>query len=190
MPDTAALRRFVLPLSIAALSIGGQLGGELVQQLLQYDRGAILHGEVWRLLTGNFLHLGWSHLVLNLAGLALIWLFFGERFNARQWLLVIAITTLATGIGLLLFTPRVGWYVGLSGALHGFFIAGCVAEIRLKLREGYGLLALIIVKLLWEQWQGPMPGTSAMAGGEVIVDAHLFGGIAGLAAVFLKPRTP
>lgn len=188
MLELSTLRRYTLPLCIAALSLGGQLGGELVQRLFQYDREAILGGAVWRLLTGNFLHLGWPHLLLNLAGLVLIWMFFGERFNTRQWLLIIAGTALATGVGLLLFTPRVGWYVGLSGALHGFFIAGCMAEIRLKMREGYWLLALIVVKLLWEQWQGPMPGTSDMAGGEVIVDAHLFGGIAGIAAVLFKPK--
>lgn len=189
MSETFTLRRYTLPLCIAALALCGQLGGELVQRLFQYDRAAILGGEVWRLLTGNFLHLGWPHLLLNLAGLALIWMFFGERFSTRHWLIIIAGTALATGVGLLLFTPRVGWYVGLSGALHGFFIAGCMAEIRLKLREGYWLLALIVIKLIWEQWQGPMPGTSDMAGGEVIVDAHLYGAIAGLAAWWLRPRT-
>lgn len=188
MLDAATLRCFALPLSIAAVSVGGQLGGELVQHLFQYDRDAILDGEIWRLLSGNFLHLGWPHLGLNLAGLVLIWMFFGERFSTRQWLIIVAGTALAVGAGLLLFTPRVGWYVGLSGALHGLFVAGCMAEMRLKLREGSVLLALIVIKLAWEQWQGPMPGTADMAGGEVIVDAHLYGGISGLAAWWLKPR--
>ncbi len=181
---------YVVPLVVAALAIIAQLGGDPVQQLLRYDRDAILGGELWRLLTGNFLHLGVMHLLLNLAGLVLIWMFFGARFSHGQWIIIVLVTALATGVGLLMLTPDVGWYVGLSGALHGYFTAGCMAEIRLKLREGWWLLIIIALKLGWEQWHGPMPGTASLAGGEVIVDAHLFGAIAGLAAVLLKPRSP
>lgn len=187
--STALLQRYAIPLAIAALSLSGQVSSEVVQRVFRYDRDAILGGELWRLISGNFLHLGWPHLALNLAGLALIWAFFGARFNARQWGVIVFGSALATGVGLLAFNPDVGWYVGLSGALHGFFIAGCMAEIRLKLREGAWLLALIAIKLAWEQWQGPMPGTSSMAGGEVIVDAHLYGAIAGIAALLLKPQS-
>jgi len=193
MPLLPLLRQsklYVVPLAVAAVAILAQLGGDTVQQLLQYDRDAILNGEVWRLLTGNFLHLGVMHLLLNLAGLVLIWMFFGARFNHGQWIVIVLVTALATGAGLLMLTPSVGWYVGLSGALHGYFVAGCMAEIRLKLREGWWLLIVITLKLAWEQWQGPMPGTASLAGGEVIVDAHLFGAIAGLAAILLKPRSP
>lgn len=193
MPLRSLLRQlkpYEVPLSVAALAIAAQLSGDTVQQLLRYDRAAILNGEVWRLLSGNFLHLGVMHLLLNLAGLVLIWMFFGARFTSVQWMVIVLVTALATGAGLLLFTPEVGWYVGLSGALHGYFVAGCMAEIRLKLREGWWLLGVITLKLAWEQWHGAMPGTASLAGGEVIVDAHLFGALAGLAALMLKPRSP
>lgn len=179
-----------IPLVVALICLAAALGGELAQEALRYDRDAILHGQVWRLITGNFLHLSWTHLALNLAGLALVWLFFGQCFNTWQWVAIILFTALVTGLGLLALVPTVGWYVGLSGALHGYFTAGCVAEIRLKLREGWWMLALITVKLAWEQTHGAMPGTASLAGGEVIVDAHLYGAIAGLAAVLLKPAAP
>jgi len=190
LPLLRQSKLYLVPLIVAALAIAAQLGGHDVQELLRYDRDAILYGEVFRLFTGNFLHLGIMHLLLNLAGLALIWMFFGARFSHGQWIVIILITSLATGAGLLLLTPEVGWYVGLSGALHGYFVAGCMAEIRLKLREGWWLLIVIALKLAWEQFHGPMPGTASLAGGEVIVDAHLFGAIAGLAAILLKPRSP
>ena len=190
LPLLRQSKLYLVPLIVAALAIAAQLGGHDVQELLRYDRDAILYGEVFRLFTGNFLHLGIMHLLLNLAGLALIWMFFGARFSHGQWIVIIFITSLATGAGLLLLTPEVGWYVGLSGALHGYFVAGCMAEIRLKLREGWWLLIVIALKLAWEQFHGPMPGTASLAGGEVIVDAHLFGAIAGLAAILLKPRSP
>jgi rhomboid family GlyGly-CTERM serine protease len=173
---------------VVLLSIAAALGGDAAQDALRYDRDAIFGGQVWRLLSGNFLHLGWPHLLLNLAGLVLIWLFFGARFSHAQWIIIVIVTALGTGAGLLAFTPEVGWYVGLSGALHGFFTAGCMGEIRLRLREGWWLLGLIAVKLAWEQWQGPMPGSASMAGGDVIVDAHLYGAIIGLAAIALRPR--
>lgn len=191
MPYSSLLRQlkpYVVPLAIAVAAIAGQAGGDTFQELFRYDRQAILHGKVWRLLTGNFLHLSVMHLLLNLAGLALIWMFFGARFSHGQWIIIVLVSALATGMSLLAFTPEVGWYVGLSGALHGYFVAGCMAEIRLKLREGWWLLGVITLKLAWEQWHGPMPGTASLAGGEVIVDAHLFGAIAGLAALLLKPK--
>ena len=190
VPLLRQLKPYLVPLVVAALALGAQLGGDALQHLLRYDRDAILYGEVWRLLSGNFLHLGVMHLLLNLAGLALIWMFFGPRFSHGQWIVIVLVTALATGAGLLVLTPEVGWYVGLSGALHGYFVAGCMAEIRLKFREGWWLLAVITLKLAWEQWSGPMPGTADLAGGEVIVDAHLFGALAGLAAILLKPRSP
>ena len=190
LPWLRQSKLFVVPLAVAALAIIAQLGGDPVQELLRYDREAILNGQVWRMLSGNFLHLGNMHLLLNLAGLVLIWMFFGACFNHVQWIVIVLVSALATSAGLLIFTPEVGWYVGLSGALHGYFVAGCMAEIRLKLREGWWLLGVITLKLAWEQWHGPMPGTSSLAGGEVIVDAHLFGAIAGLAAILLTPRSP
>lgn len=177
-----------VPTVVALICLLAALGGDMVQEALRYDREAILHGQIWRLVTGNFLHLTWTHLVLNVAGLALVWVFFGAFFTTRQWVAIIATTSLFTGLGLLALVPSVGWYVGLSGALHGFFTAGCMAELRLKIREGGWLLALIAAKLAWEQYQGPMPGTAALAGGEVIVNAHLYGAITGLAAILLRPK--
>lgn len=182
------LRRHAVPLILAAVCVVLALGGDVTHYALRYDRDEILAGEIWRVFTGNFLHLGWTHLALNLAGLALIWAFFGPLFDTREWLGIIVVTALGTGLGLLWLNPELGAYVGLSGALHGYFTAGCVTEIRLKRREGYWLLGAVAAKLAWEQWHGAMPGTAALAGGEVIVDAHLYGAIVGLAAVLLKPK--
>src|SRR5690348_16523483 len=45
------------------------VGGDALRLPLRYDRDAVLHGEVWRLLTGNFVHLGAGHLLEDMAGL-------------------------------------------------------------------------------------------------------------------------
>src|SRR5690606_7331879 len=62
---------------------------------LRYDRQAILDGEVWRLLSGNLVHLGWSHLWLNAFGLLLVWLLFGPLLPSSVWLLQAAWASLA-----------------------------------------------------------------------------------------------
>jgi rhomboid family GlyGly-CTERM serine protease len=174
------LRRWRLPLGLTLFVTLIALGGSELNTFLRFDRDAILQGEIWRLLSGHLAHLGWSHWALNVAGLALIWLLVGDRFNERQWLLILAGLALLIGLGLLIFNPALAWYVGLSGVLHGLLTAGAVAEVRCGDRNGYLLLAVVAAKLFWEQWAGPLPGSGASAGGAVIVDAHLYGGLGGL----------
>jgi hypothetical protein len=72
--------------------------------------------------------------------------------------------------------------VGLSGVLHGLLVAGLLHGLMTpRRRESAVVLALVFAKLAYEQLAGPLPGSAATAGGAVIVDAHLYGAIAGLA---------
>ena len=70
--------------------------------------------------------------------------------------------------------------------LHGWFAAGALAMTRdsapRERRFGAILLALIVLKLVYEQWLGPLPMTAESAGGPVVVDAHLFGALGGVVA--------
>jgi len=179
------LRLHALPLVLALLSTLCALIGNPATHWLRYERTAILGGQWWRLISGNFVHLGWPHLVLNLAGLALIWILFRHAFSARNWIIVTFISSAAVGGGLLLFAPALEWYVGLSGALHGLFAAGLVAALFAGNRADWLLVILLCAKLAWEQFAGTMPGTAEIAGGKVIVDAHLYGAIGGAVAAAL-----
>lgn len=178
----------VIPASLVLITFALSLGGESLSELLQFNRDLVINGEIWRMLSGNLVHLGWSHSLLNIMGLLLIWGLFSRFYTGRQWWALIALSFLATTLGLLLLNPELSWYVGLSGSLHGLFIAGCLAEARLKSTMGFIMLIAIVAKLGWEQASGPLPGTSDMAGGNVIVDAHLYGAISGLAALLFKPQ--
>jgi rhomboid family GlyGly-CTERM serine protease len=179
MPPLSSLRRHALPLALALTSFLCAALGQPLTGLLRYQRDAILAGQWWRLLTGNLVHLGWPHLWLNLVGLLLVWLLFQRALPQRVWLTVTAVSSLAVGLGLLIFDPNLAWYVGLSGTLHGLFAAGLVASLAAGQRAEWLLLVLFIAKLSWEQLVGPTPGTSALAGGNVIVDAHLYGTVGG-----------
>jgi rhomboid family GlyGly-CTERM serine protease len=160
--------------------------GDGARTLLQYDRLAIADGEVWRLICGQFVHLGMSHYLLNAVGLILVWLLVGRQFTTMQWLVVTAASIAGVNTGIWIFHPEIIWYVGMSGFLHGMLAAGGV--IGLKTAPGEALLigGAVLIKLAYEQGFGPLPGSEQSAGGHVLVDAHLYGALAGLvaAAVF------
>lgn len=181
----------LLPIGLTLCVTLFALGGSELTAILRFDREALLHdGQVWRLFTGHLVHLGWSHTGLNIAGLVLIWILIGHRYDNRQWSAIIAALMLGISLGLLLFNPTLTWYVGLSGVLHGMLVAGAIADIRSGDKTAWVLLILIAAKLIWEQITGALPGSEAAAGGNVIVDAHFYGGLVGLALGFLfKPRT-
>ena len=169
------------PLIITALCVGlALLPGDLVK-LLQYERSAILDGEWWRLLSGHLVHLGWNHLVMNLLGLWLIWhLFLHGAPNLRYCLYRLPILTIGTSLGLLILNPEVAWYRGLSGVLHGLLTLGLLQQSRQQARLPSLLLILIALKLAWEQYAGPLPGSEPWIHGRVVVDAHLYSALCGV----------
>lgn len=150
------------------------------QDALRYDRHAIAAGQLWRLVTGHFVHLGWNHLVLNLAGLGLGTWLFGRDRSAREWLVATLVSVLACGAGLWWFSPSVEWCVGLSGVLHGLMVVGFGGWILQGERWAWWLLMVVAGKLTWEQLGGDMPWTNVMVGGNVVTDAHLWGAAGGV----------
>jgi rhomboid family GlyGly-CTERM serine protease len=168
------------------------LTGESGREWLRYDRVAIADGESWRLLSGHFVHLGASHLLLNVAGLLLIWYLVGTAFSLIHWLLILAGTIAGVDLGFWFFSPGLTWYVGLSGLLHGLFAAGILATLSSQTKEASVLGALLLGKLVYEQFVGPLPGSEGPTGGTVIVDAHLYGAISAAvlaSAVLIRVRT-
>lgn len=154
-----------------------------LSQLLRFDRDLIAQGHVWLLITGHLAHLNEHHLLLNMAGLLLVALFFSNYMRTRLWLILSLWSALVVGLGLYFFNTYLVWYVGMSGVLHGLFVVGAWCEMQRFKSSGRFLLLLIVGKLMWEQWSGALPGSESMAGGNVVVDAHLYGAIAG--GVFL-----
>ena len=151
--------------------------------LLRYDRGLILRGEVWRLVTGHWVHGGFRHMALNVVGAWIIALLFTKTYSVRQWLFILAVGMAAIDGGFLAFEPQLQWYVGASGVLHSALAAGAVAWWRVESRGmALALTAVMIGKLTWEQVHGALPFVGSMP---VIVDAHLYGAIGGTVAAVL-----
>ena len=173
-------------LAACALLLLSTLAGEGGQALLRYERGALAHGEWWRLLSAHLVHLDLRHAVLNAAGLALVWALFARDYSPKAWLGIVLGGMAAIDAGLWLGDSTVQWYVGSSGVLHAAMAAGAVAHIRTGERDGWVLAALLAAKLLYEQSLGPLP----FSGNDpVVVDAHLYGVLGGASvAAFLTPR--
>ncbi|MFW2373971.1 MAG: rhombosortase [Gammaproteobacteria bacterium] len=149
-------------------------------QWFRYSRELIQQGELWLLFSGHLLHLNWQHFWMNMAGLMLVVVFFAPYYSSRYWLGLLLFSMLFCALALYLFNPELMFYVGLSGVLHGLFVAGAIEEYRHYPKSGMILMLLIVLKLVWEQFAGALPGSESMAGGHVLVDAHLYGAIAGL----------
>ena len=179
------LPQWWLPTAFAAVSLLAQSGGEMLRQVLRFDRAAIANGEFWRLLSAHFVHLGWPHTAMNIAGLLLVWLLLGPLFSVPQWCLVSLISILAIDLGFWFLDTELGWYVGMSGLLHGMLAAGALRAIRRSTTESWFIVVFLLLKLGYEQLAGPLPGSEASAGGTVVVNAHLYGAIGGAAAALL-----
>jgi rhomboid family GlyGly-CTERM serine protease len=174
----ALLIACALLLALAATGDAGRLH-------LRYDRSALAAGEAWRLLSAHLVHLDLRHALLNCLGLALMWGLFARDYSPRQWLVIVLVASLAIDAGLWLCDSTVQWYVGSSGTLHGVMAAGTLAHLRRREGDGWILAAFLLGKLAWEHWLGALP----LSGSDpVVVDAHLYGVLGGLAAAaLLKP---
>ena len=99
-----------LPMLLAPASAG-----------LIYSRNSILHGQLWRLFTGNLVHFGWLHWFMDtglflILGRVLEWQY---RAVARVSLPLLALCV--TG-AVFLFDPEMQRYGGLSGMNVGLLV--------------------------------------------------------------------
>jgi rhomboid family GlyGly-CTERM serine protease len=180
---------FIGLLVLAATVLGLAALGEPARGALRFDRAGLAAGEWWRLATGHLVHLGWRHALLDLAAAGLLAALFGRLFTPGRWAWIAVAGGIAVDAGLWWLTPQIDWYVGLSGVLHGVAAAVGIGLVRARARGGWVLVAGLVIKLLAEQWLGPLWLTATAAGGPVVVDAHLYGAIGGaIGALIPRPR--
>ncbi|NMP16753.1 rhombosortase [Thalassotalea sp. Y01] len=151
----------------------------IIDQLI-YHRDLIAQGEWWRLLTGHFAHTNTNHLLLNLAGLTMLWALHGEHYRHHTYAISITVAALVCSIGMYFLSPDTVRYVGLSGVLHGIFVWGAIKDIHKGWRSGYLLLIGVWAKIAYEQLAGSSADVEKLINARVAIEAHLYGAIGGL----------
>lgn len=181
VPRTRLLSVALLAAAAALVALSGALPPE-AQLALRYDRAGLARGEWWRLATAHAAHLGAGHALANAAALLLIvWLGRAVR-GAGEWLWLALVSGLAIDAGLLWLYPRVDWYLGASGVLHGLFGgAALLTTARDGRARGLVMLALLFAKLVLD-WHGASLLHAAGPGFPVLEEAHWLGAAGGLAA--------
>lgn len=194
--NTYKLNGFTMStLPLSAQQIAGPLGVLIVSWLLfllapinydwfAYERDLITQ-QWWRLISGNFLHTNFNHLLLNSAGVILLWALHGQYFTAKSYLLYVCLLCLATTLGIYSFAPQLLWYVGLSGALHGLFMLGAYFDIKQGFKSGWLLMIAVLAKVIHEQFYGASDDIATLIDAKVAIDAHLYGCIAGVFLITL-----
>ena len=149
-------------------------------EYLQYQHQAIDRGQLWRLLTGHWVHLNAMHFLMNLFALLVLWQLSEDWLSTNNKLLILLGSMVLIGCGLYVIFPQIDWYRGLSGALHAFWLAIALLGLKRDRLIAIILLLVLLFKLGWEIAVGPTPLAATLAGGPVLLEAHWLGAAAGL----------
>jgi len=149
-------------------------------QWLAYYHTGIAQFEFWRLITATFCHTNFNHLLMNMLGLVITLLLFIDTFKNKRLFPLIIFNSLFIGLILFFFETELIWYVGFSGVLHGLFSYGAMHDIHQQDRWGYLLGGGVLAKVTYEQYFGAEQSTVALIGAPVLVNAHLYGMLAGI----------
>lgn len=139
-------------------------------------------GQVWRLVTPDFLHFSWTHIIFNSV---MLW-FLGsqiEWFDGRGRLLALFLATsiFSNGLQYLVSGPLFG---GLSGVVYG--ILGYCWLSQRKLPRFQFPPALVTFAVVW-MVIGFTPFTEMLGLGRMANEAHLGGFVSGVALAFILP---
>jgi rhomboid family GlyGly-CTERM serine protease len=176
--------------------IGLQFSPTLIADL-QYDRAAIASGEVWRLLTGHFVHWSWEHLFWD----ALVFLgvgFFIARESISRFVFVTITSSLLISGAVWFFLPEMQLYRGLSGidsALFTCFMtmlwqrARCDGDTTMAWLSIAGIVLFLLKSSVYELATGQTIFVSFEENIVSVPLAHLIGGAWGVALVLFWSTT-
>jgi rhomboid family GlyGly-CTERM serine protease len=163
------------PAALSVFCLLLMLAGPQLSRALQYDRGAIAAGEWWRLLSGNFVHLGYWHLLLNVLSLALLVLLCPERLSPAEWLRRLVVIGVGMSVCLYFFVPSVQTYVGLSGLIYGLFALGLGRQALTRDEIAIVSLIFLTARISWELVVGAPQSETKLIGGGVVAESRISG---------------
>lgn len=145
----------------------------------------VFWSEVWRWWTAHWVHVGWIHYALNMVGLTCLpFIFPFSRIRFLIFLLLLLPPILSLSFYVLY--PDIDAYAGLSGILHGIYMAMALYFVTFPEERRFSALVLVLIigKIVWEQTFGSLQ-TAQLIGSPVLVEAHLVGSVAGAICAFM-----
>jgi rhomboid family GlyGly-CTERM serine protease len=157
-------------------------GGEPLAAGLAWERGALLHGELWRLWTGHLVHFSFSHACTDaLVLLAMGWLA-EPLVGTRRFALVLGGGAFMLSLGLLAIAPGLNEFRGASGlAVLAAVLGGLLAWERYPASRPILACAAVGLasKTLWEAFAHTSAFTELPPGVTVAWQAHVLGALLG-----------
>lgn len=152
----------------------------LGKPILRYEHDVLSSLELWRLLTGHWVHLNWTHWLLNNLALILLVAITKVHWRLSFWIKVVLIHSLLISIAFLLLNSELNWYVGFSGVLYGLFMLAALLSFKNDKFMSALLMLIVFFKVAAEQFIGSEISTEMLLGAPVIVDAHAYGLLVGI----------
>jgi len=140
----------------------------------RFQRTLIINGEWWRLISGHLDHLGWAHLGLNSLFLALVLMIFKPLQRMIFTIIVWFLSVMTISMSMLLFSPELIWYVGLSSSLYSLLIIGIMLDTRYQLLIRTGVVIVVMIKV-WNEQGDQTPWVSQIISGPIAEASHLYG---------------
>jgi rhomboid family GlyGly-CTERM serine protease len=157
-----------------------------VPELLEFDRQAILAGEIWRLWTCHLVHYSLQHALIDFATALAAGAVVLSALGWRRLVLCLALAAPLISGGLLLLAPDCLVYRGASGiAVMLVTLAACTLwpTAGKRARAALALLgAALAVKLMAEAGGHAAAWSDLPAEVVVAWQAHLLGAVAAVAA--------
>ena len=156
-------------------------------ELLEFDRQALLAGDIWRLWTCHLVHYTPQHALLDGAVAAVAGLIAARRLGLRTVGKALAFGAPCIALGLLLAAPELGYYRGASAIAVMLAVMAGLSLWRDADARSRAVLMLMAVALPakvvaeavgWTRGWAGLPPDVAIAW-----QAHLLGCVAGVIAV-------
>jgi rhomboid family GlyGly-CTERM serine protease len=196
------------PVSAPRLRLGGLAGGGLTLALaacaaiawlvpgadggLAYDRDALAAGELWRILTGHWVHWSRGQFLWNVGTFLVLGLVCEARGRLRFATCVLG-AALAVPAAVFVLVPEMNHYGGLSGIESALFALAAVDLIRERWSRmdrtaavlGIALGLGFVCKIAWEMATGGAVFAGDLGPGVAPVPvAHMAGAAVGIVAAF------
>lgn len=181
-----------LTLSVAGACLLLACAGNPLASRLAWERGAILHGEMWRLWSGHLVHYSASHGAADALALLASGMLAEPIIGSRRFAMILLAGATMISLGLLACAPLLTEYRGASGlAMLTTALAGVLLWRRqpaARWLTGAAGLALA-AKMLGDAGGYALTLADLPAGVAVSWQAHLLGALLGVgAAIWIDRR--